>query len=120
LLSLLAKTKETIMKSMNKYFSTGPLKELTDKACKGNPAEIDFIMKKLSIKSTLATTRFIDYALGLVENPEGLERIKFYLFHGTLIQRNYASLFFNRRGDWKYVKEAFEKGLIDEIQAYSR
>ncbi len=37
-----------------------------------------------------------------------------------VIQRNYASLYLNRSGDWKSVKEAFDKGLIDEIQALAR
>jgi hypothetical protein len=39
---------------------------------------------------------------------------------GTLIQRNYASLFLNRLGEWEPVKKAYELGLIDEVQAYSR
>jgi hypothetical protein len=55
-----------------------------------------------------------------VVNPIGFEQIKFYLFNGKLIQRNYASLYFNRIGEWEIVKEAFNKGLIDEIQAYAR
>jgi hypothetical protein len=65
-------------------------------------------------------TRYVDFALGLVTNPEGFERIKHYLFNGTQIQRNYASLYFNRLGERECVKEAFEKGLIDEIQAFAR
>ena len=45
---------------------------------------------------------------------------KYYLFNGTQIQRNYACLFLNRLGEREPVKEAFEQGLIDEIQAFSR
>ena len=105
---------------MKSHPFTGPLKELITKAQAGNANDIDFIMSKLTIDSCFATTRFVDYALSLVENSKGISRIKFYLFNGTLIQRNYASLFFNRRGDWKYVKAALDEGLIDELQAYSR
>jgi len=62
----------------------------------------------------------VDYALSLVSNEEGISRLSYYLFNGSLIQRNYCSLFFNRRGDWKIVREAYELGLIDEIQAFAR
>jgi hypothetical protein len=105
---------------MAKYKFTGDLKVLIDKAERGTAADIDFIMGKLTIESTLAETKFADFALGLVTTFEGLEQIKHYLFNGTLIQRNYASLYFNRLGEWKYVKEAYDKGLIDETQAFAR
>jgi len=98
----------------------GLLKALIEKAEIGTAQDIDFIMSKLTQESSLAVTRYVDYALGLVTNSDGFERIKHYLFNGTLIQRNYASLYFNRLGEWKYVKEAYEKGLIDKIQAYAR
>lgn len=65
-------------------------------------------------------TRYVDFAISLVENKSGIKRLEYYLFNGTQIQRNYASLFFNRRGDWEIVKKAYEKGLIDEIQAFAR
>ncbi len=99
---------------------TGQLKELIDKAKNGSSRDIDSIMEKLTVDSTLAMTRYVDFALSLVEKTEGIIRIEYYLFNGTLIQRNYASLFLNRLGEWKPVKKAHEQGLIDEIQAYSR
>lgn len=68
---------------------------------------------------TLAITKFVDYALGLVESPIGVARAEYYLFMGAQILRNCCALF-NRRGDWPVVKRAFEQGLIDEIQAYAR
>lgn len=105
---------------MTKYKFTGDLEILIDKAERGTAADIDFIMGKLTIESTLAETKFADFALGLVTHPEGFDRIKHYLFNGTLMQRNYASLYFNRLGEWKYVKEAYEQGLIDETQAFAR
>lgn len=103
-----------------KFEFTGELKTLIDKAQCGNTDDVDYIMDKLTVDSTFAMTRFVDFSLSLVDKNEGIERIKFYLFNGTLIQRNYASLYLNRLGEWKTVKEAFEQGLIDEIQAYAR
>ena len=103
-----------------KFQFSGELKVLIDKAKNGSSKDIDLIMEKLTTDSTLAMTRNIDFALSLVENTEGVERIDYYLFNGTLIQRNYASLYLNRLGKWKSVKNAYEQGLIDEIQAYSR
>ncbi len=99
----------------------GELQSLINKAQDGQKEDVDYIMRHLTIESSLATTRYVDFALSLVEpNSNGFERIKYYLFNGSLIQRNYASLYLNRLGEWKPVKEAFEQGLIDEIQAYSR
>lgn len=103
-----------------KYSFTGQLKILIDRAKNGTSDDIDFIMSQLTSDSTFAITRYVDYALSLVEKTDGIERISFYLFNGTLIQRNYASLYFNRRGDWELVKQAYEQGLIDENQAYAR
>ncbi|MGQ8337503.1 hypothetical protein ACUNWD_13205 [Sunxiuqinia sp. A32] len=99
---------------------TGQLKMLIDKAVNGRSEDIDLIMQNLTIDATLAMTRYVDFALSLVDTTDGIRRIEYYLFNGTLIQRNYASLFLNRLGEWKPVKKAYEQGLIDEIQAYSR
>lgn len=99
---------------------TGELQTLIDRAINGAPNDVDFIISNLTNDSSFAMTRFVDYALSLVESTDGMERIKFYLFNGTLIQRNYACLYFNRLGEWQYVKQAYEQGLIDKIQAYSR
>ncbi|MCG8701022.1 MAG: hypothetical protein MI922_23420 [Bacteroidales bacterium] len=103
-----------------KHEFTGQLKVLIDKAANGSSEDIDAIMKELTINATLAVTRYVDFALSLVETTEGIERIEYYLFNGTLIQRNYASLFLNRLGKWKPVRKAYEQGLIDETQAFSR
>lgn len=105
---------------MAKFEFKGELQELVKKAQSGTPEDVDFIMKRLTSDSTFAQTRYVDFSLSLVKTVEGIEQIKFYLFHGTLIQRNYSSLFLNRLGEWKPVKQAYEQGLIDEIQAYSR
>jgi hypothetical protein len=103
-----------------KFEFTGQLKELIDKGQNGNQNDVDYIFGKLTVDSTFAMTRYVDFALSLVAKSEGIERIKYYLFNGTLIQRNYASLFLNRLGEWEPVKKAYEQGLIDEIQAYCR
>ena len=99
---------------------TGQLYDLIISAEKGDPADVDFIMQNLSAETTFEMTRYVDFALGLVSNEKGITRIEHYLFNGSQIQRNYASLFFNRRGDWEIVKKAYNQGLIDEIQAFAR
>jgi hypothetical protein len=103
-----------------KYQFSGKLQELIDRAQIGSKEDIDYVMSHLTNESSFAMTRYVDFALSLVENPYGLEQIKYYLFNGTLVQRNYASLCLNRLGEWKIVKEAFRQGLIDEIQAFAR
>lgn len=102
------------------YKFSGQLYELIIKAENGDPNDIDFIMHNLTSESTFSVTRYVDFVLGLVTNEAGISRIEHYLFEGNQIQRNYASLFFNRRGDWEIVKKAFQLGLIDEIQAFAR
>jgi len=102
----------------NKF--SGQLYDLIIKAENGDPNDVDFIMQNLNSESTFAMTRYIDFSLGLVTNEMGIARIEHYLFNGSQIQRNYSSLFFNRRGDWEIVKKAFQLGLIDEIQAFAR
>jgi hypothetical protein len=96
------------------------LRALMGRAARGSSEDVDFLLGHLTPEATLATTKFVDYALSLVENPTGVARIEHYLFGGTQMQRNYSSLYFNRRGDWRIVKRAQEQGLIDEIQAYAR
>jgi hypothetical protein len=105
---------------MTRYKFTGKLQELIERAENGNSEDVDFIMNHLTIDSTFAMTRYVDFALSLVENENGISQIKYYLFNGSLIQRNYCSLFFNRRCDWDIVDQAYKQGLIDEIQAFSR
>lgn len=68
------------------------ISEIIDKAVHGRTSDVDYIMNKLDVDSTLAINRYVDF----------------------------ASLFLNRIGDWKPVKKAYEEGLIDEIQAYAR
>ncbi|MBN2278990.1 MAG: hypothetical protein JXQ65_00255 [Candidatus Marinimicrobia bacterium] len=105
---------------MKKHNFTGILKEFIEKAENGLKEDIDFIMSHLHIESTLVMTRYVDYALSLVENEIGVRQLEHYLFNGSLIQRNYSSLFFNRRGDYDIVVRAYKEGKIDDIQAFAR
>ena len=98
----------------------GKLGELIERAESGDAEDVDFIIDHLTDKSSLAMTRYVDYALSLVKNEIGILRLEYYLFNGTLIQRNYCCLFFNRRLDYDIVDRAYRLGLIDEIQAFSR
>jgi len=105
---------------MSRRKFTGKLQELIEKAETGEVVDVDFIMSHLTSDSTFELTRYVDFALSLVNNIKGISRIEYYLFNGSLIQRNYASLFFNRRLDYEIVMKAFSQGLIDEIQAFAR
>ncbi len=98
----------------------GILTDLIGRGENGKKEDVDFLMGQLTSDSSIAMTRFVDYALSFVRNPEGVERMEYYLFNGTLMQRNYCTLYFNRKGDWETVRRAFKRGLIDEIQAFSR
>ena len=89
-------------------------------AKEGTKASIDDIMKHLNRRMTLAESKFIDFALGHVESDEGLKVMEHYLFHGSQIQRNYCTLYFGRRSEYNIIRKAFEQGLIDEKQAFSR
>lgn len=99
---------------------TGKLRELINHALLGKANNIDHIFSALNDEVSLEHTRYIDFALSLVEHEEGIEKIEYYLFNGTLIQRNYASLFFNRRGDYDLIERANKLGLIDDLQAFIR
>ena len=105
---------------MSRHKFTAKLQELIEKAETGEVVDVDFIMSHLTSESTFELTRYVDFALSLVDNINGISRIEYYLFNGSLIQRNYSSLFFNRRLDYDIVMRAFSQGLIDEIQAFAR
>jgi len=99
---------------------TGELRELIEQALKGENENINFIFSYLNETVSIKVTRYVDFALSVVENEKGIKRIEYYLFNGTLIQRNYASLFFNRRGDYHLIEKANKLGLIDDLQAFVR
>jgi hypothetical protein len=86
----------------------------------GSKASIDEIMRRLNRQMTIAESKFIDFALSHIDSEEGTEVMKHYLFHGTQLQRNYCTLYFSRLGEYPLVREAYDKGLIDAKQAFSR
>lgn len=90
---------------------------LAKESTKGSIGEI---MKHLNKNMSLAESKFIDFALGHVDTDEGIKIMEYYLFHGTQIQRNYCALYFGRRGEYLIIRKAYDEGLIDAKQAFSR
>jgi hypothetical protein len=86
----------------------------------GTGADIDLLMHTLHHQADFATSRLVDFALSLVETNEGATRLHHYLFNGTPVQRNYAALYFKRRGRVALLEEAVAQGKIDAIQAYAQ
>lgn len=89
-------------------------------AKKGTRESIEKIMENLNVDATLQETREIDHALSYVEAEEGVKTIKYYLFHGTQIQRNYCALYLGRVHEYFILRKAYDLGLIDDKQAFSR
>ncbi len=86
----------------------------------GTIQDVDRLMHALIATDDMATSRLVDYALGLVETAEGRGRLRHYLFEGNQQQRNYAALYFKRRNVSYYLEEAVAAGKIDTQQAFSR
>ena len=112
------------MKNVKQYLSpagTSPtLDDLKQRAASGRAADVDFLMDHLDLSRTHSRCKVIDFALSLVTSVEGQARIGYFLFNGSQIQRNYAALYFKRRGDVQLIKAATQQGCIDEIQAYAK
>lgn len=91
-----------------------------DLAKEGTEESIGKIMKDLNTEVSIVDSKFIDFALGNVESEEGFKVMEYYLFHGDQIQRNYATLYFGRLGEYLIIRKAYDMGLIDIKQAFSR
>lgn len=89
-------------------------------AREGTRASIGEIMQHLDVHMTLSESKLIDFALGHVCSAEGVKVMEHYLFHGTQVQRNYCTLYFVRRGEYGIIRQAYDQGLIDAKQAFSR
>ncbi len=89
-------------------------------AKQGTKDSVRAIMKKLNKNMTIAESKFIDFALGHVEAEEGVNEMTRFLFHGTQIQRNYCALYFGRKDEYLLIRKAYDMGLIDAKQAFSR
>lgn len=96
------------------------LDEYARKANSGEPDAVKSIMEMFGSEMTLEESRQLDFALSKVTRPESVEVIKEYLFKGSKIQRNYAALYLGRIHEYIILKEAFDQGLIDDKQAFSR
>ncbi len=97
-----------------------PLRRAIALAKTGTRTAIDEITATLTPDISIAESKFIDFALSHVESEEGIRVMEDYLFHCTQIQRNYAALYFGRRGEYPLLRRAYEAGAIDGIQAFSR
>ena len=86
----------------------------------GKKGDVDLLMQELVSRDDLVTSRLVDYALSLVATLDGSHRIKDYLFNGAQIQRNYAALYFKRKGLIDLLDEAVALGKIDREQAYAK
>ena len=99
----------------NQPFTMHTLKQ---RAQSGTALDVDYLMQKLDTHLSFTGYKLIDYALTLVSSDEGANRIKHFLFNGSTVQRNYAALYFKRRGANRIIDEAVQRGCIDTIQAY--
>jgi hypothetical protein len=86
----------------------------------GQAINVDALMHTLETDDNLTTTKLVDFALDLIQADEGRARLEHYLFNGTPIQRNYAALYFKRRGHEALLAEAVQRGRIDVEQAFSK
>lgn len=86
----------------------------------GDEKSIEILMSGLNQEMTLKESRELDYALSFITKKESMDVLKKYLFEGSQIQRNYAALFFGRNHEYILLREAYDLGLIDEKQAFSR
>ena len=85
----------------------------------GAAHDVDALMHALCTHADFATSRLVDFALGLVDTRDGPARLRHYLFHGAPVQRNYAALYFKRRGRTALLEEAVAQGKIDAVQWFA-
>ena len=105
---------------LSSFIPTRDLKELMALGQKGTPESVATLLGMLTPEVGLVDRKNVDYALSLVASDEGIEAIHQVLLEGRPIQRNYAALFFKRRGDVEVLIEAVELGSIDPEQAWGR
>jgi hypothetical protein len=85
----------------------------------GRSEDIDLLMQALITQNDLATFKLVDFALSHVSTTEGVQRLRYYLFQGLRPQRNYAALYFKRRGFVDTLQEALNQGAIDWEQGFA-
>lgn len=100
-----------------------PIMSLSDIAKKvnaGSAADVDYFVSYLNQESSTQIIKLVDFALSQINTSEGIKRIKYYLFNGTTMQRNYAALYFKRHQKFDILKEAVSKKCIDKEVAFSK
>ena len=105
---------------MNRMNCATRYEEFIQLGMSGKQEDVDRLMKALIASDDLATSKLVDFALGLIQNRDGFARLRYYLFQGTQMQRNYAALYFKRKGIDDLLDEAVILGKIDREQAYSK
>lgn len=86
----------------------------------GRPEDVDALMAVLDSDEEVATAKLVDFALSLVQTPDGQARLRHYLCQGSLTQRNYAALYFKRLGMRDVLDDAVARGCIDAELAFNR
>lgn len=99
---------------------TSILQNYINMALEGSKDSVTRILNALNADLTIEKSKFIDYALSHVSSEEGIQTLEYHLFYGTQIQRNYCALYFGRKGEYPLIREAYDQGLIDVKQAFSR
>jgi hypothetical protein len=97
--------------------TVGRYDDFVKRGISGKKEDVDTLMDALSLRDDLSTAKLVDFALSLVNNKEGINRLKHYLYEGSQIQRNYAALYFKRKGWDDLLIDALSKGRIDMKQA---
>jgi hypothetical protein len=92
---------------------------LLARGSRGLVEDVDFLMNCLHSQVDMLSSKQVDRALGLVSTAAGVERIAYYLRHGKPMQRNYAAIYFKRRGRMDLLEEAYQAGLIDYDQGFA-
>lgn len=96
------------------------LSQATQLGKTGKTEDINFLMEQLSIEAPIAICKLIDHAINQIKSPEGILRLKHYIFNGTDIQRKYAALYFKRKKEYELLKEAVKRNCIDHEFAFCR
>ncbi len=86
----------------------------------GLAEDVDTLMAVLDADDEIATAKLVDFALSLVQTTEGQARLRHYLCHGSLTQRNYAALYFKRLGRRDVLEAAVAQGCVSAELALNR
>lgn len=96
------------------------LSDIAKKVDSGRASDVDYFMSYLTIESSTQIIKMADFAISQIRSEEGVERIKYYLFNGTNIQRNYSALYFKRHKKEGLLQKAISLQRIDEKQVLSK